>query len=176
MAVENTGFLNPLSAASVNPGDTAWTNPNNARTQNASGATCKLAANKTSKVLYMTNYGFAIDADATIVGIEIKVRRKADKETDDSSVKLVQGGGGVGDELATYLNWGTNYTNATYGGATDLCGWVATPDLINDTNFGVGFQTTTQTKNSEGNIDVIQINIHYEPASSGGLLLNMGAF
>ena len=78
-------------------GNVAWTNPTNAQGA-ADGvlATCNLsAALKSSQQLRCSNYGFAIPAGVTIVGILVEFDRKASTAAvSDSAVKLLIGGVG----------------------------------------------------------------------------------
>ncbi len=81
------------------PGTIAWTNPGNIA--GAGSATATLTGTATSEYLQGTNYGFAIPATATILGIQASINRSSNSNTgsisiNDVTVSLMKAGALVG--------------------------------------------------------------------------------
>ena len=121
-------------------GTIAWTNPGNITASDDSRATSMLGIGEDTQLLVATNFGFAIDATATIVGVVVEWEKSCVGQVDDRLLTLWKTGASVGDDKATAGSWPTP-TDAyvTYGGIADLWGLsgTLTPAYINASDFGV---------------------------------------
>lgn len=109
-------------------------------------------------------FGFAIPAGATIDGIRMWIRRDttAGDTIRDRYVSLWDGTARVGTNQSTYpTNWSTSYEIVAYGGATDDWGGVATPEMLNDTDFGIYVSTQHYEDYAISYIDYIELQIDY---------------
>jgi hypothetical protein len=167
-----------VSCSSLGGAGANWTNPELVESSNNSYATVDLDGT-VSDPLRCTSYGFAIPANATILGIEVNIERKSDRTSNggsqDSSVRLVKAGAVVGNEGAS----GTIYTTAdvieTHGSPTDLWGTTWTPADINAANFGVQFAATKPSNGGAAHtvsVDQIQIVVYYGTQSQKQSLIN----
>lgn len=151
-------------------GTGSWANPDNAKVNDASYAAHSSGGGQTH-YLKATAFGFAIPGGATINGIQVSVVRKSQDSakfayTQDSVVKLVQGGTVVGTSKAdTATKWPTSDGTVTYGSTSDLWGATWTDTDINASNFGVVFSANNVTTVSS--INFISVTITYT-ASAGG--------
>jgi MSHA biogenesis protein MshQ len=114
--------------------------------------------------LVCTQYGFAIPAGATILGIVIDVERRTNdvtaiSPTRDASMRVLKAGVAQAAERATT----TDYTLADvvegHGGATDLWGTTWSVADINNANFGARFQAQ-KAGATGGNV---QISVDHMP-------------
>lgn len=151
-------------------GSQAWSNPGNVTAEDATNASVGLSSSETSHYLKATQFGFAIPATATIVGVLVRVKRKADNVTllmADDAVKLTVGGSVVGDNKAdTLTNWPSSLGFAEYGGSGDMWGLTAStlnPTNVNASTFGVVVAVNAQGAMGPENayIDYIEITITY---------------
>lgn len=185
----SVGPSNPGTAASVSFGSEVWANPNNAKTEDAtfasSSMTCEPGVDDSTDQLLLTNFGFAVPSTATVVGVQVRIKRRgitafANTHVVDESIHLVKTGSSAGDNKASTSNW-TNGTaeDAFYGGADDTWSVSLTPADVNAVNFGVSIFATGTTTNVNGgnpvtisaNVDVVQVTVYYQ--SGGGV--NTGA-
>ncbi len=148
-----------------------WASPESAESSNNVYASASVDGTVTDP-LQCTNYGFDIPATATIVGIEVRVERKASNTNNggsrDNSLNLVKAGTAVGANRATGTTYTTTDTVETHGSPTDLWGTTWTPADINNANFGAVF-TATKPSAAGGahtvTVDQIQITVYYDTSS-----------
>ncbi|HQS56903.1 MAG: hypothetical protein B7Y56_01965 [Gallionellales bacterium 35-53-114] len=155
-------------------GTQAWTNPARAVSSNNSYATRALNDLQVSNYLRCTNYGFAIPAGATIVGISVNVERRASSTNSlrDAAMRLVKDVSGAPAIQATDRSTLTFYPTAdtleAHGGSADLWGdaWAYTD--INSTNFGAAFAAQkpgTANGARTVSVDHMPITVTYTMAS-----------
>jgi hypothetical protein len=149
-------------------GTLAWTTPSNAAASDNAYATANpTGAGQVTRYLKATNFGFAVPANATILGIVVEIERKeldAGVNAADSEVKLVKADGTIGTtNKAAAPEWPLADAYATYGDTDDLWGETLTPTDVNDADFGVVLSVTaTHTSASpEVSVDHIRITIWY---------------
>lgn len=163
--------LNISSNAATPEDDEAWVNPTNVGADDGAEASITAATydlNDITEQLRCRSFGdFAIPAGATIDGILVEIE-KHDNGTGGNVDFRVQLRGTaaelIGDNKAdTVTNWPTNATIISYGGATDLWGLgaAATPDLINNSNFGVVISAQATANNTDAFIDFVRITVFY---------------
>jgi gliding motility-associated-like protein len=150
----------------------AWSNVNNAKASDNLWASQTISGSSTAAVLNLTNFGFAIPTNATIIGIEVVIDRHytttGTRTIRDKTIQLLKAGTAAGNnKAATTTDWPiTSDLTATYpssGGSSDLWGTTWTPSDINNTNFGI--RIGTQRYGSSGNpsayVDYASIKIYY---------------
>lgn len=176
--------LYPSSASDVGGGDASWSNPNNIFTENGSYATSDLGKNESTNRIRGYNHGFIIPSNATILGIKLDLKIKAEKagdgtlEISDEEIYLTDTSGNT--KTSNYANAqmiSDSNTWVTYGGATDMWGTTWTPANINNSNFG----SRTKFENHAtglGNLmmyfDAEKITVYYTVPDA--MLLILGAF
>lgn len=175
----DTGWVLPTDAASetVSGGD-SWTDPINitdGTDDNYATATLK---NNASYYLNGTNFDFDIPTEATIDGIEVRVRKSTSStlggNVRDHTVQLMIGGSRAGSNYAdTTSSWPVpagSPGNVDYGGPTNLWGLTPTVGQVTATNFGVSFRCVNSGSNSPAvRVWAIWARIHYtEPVAAGG--------
>lgn len=165
---------NQLGIGTVN-----WTNPGNAFSDNGVYAT-RSVDGTISRWIQCLNYGFAIPAGATILGIEVNVERRsssiANGGSRDAGMRLVKAG--VIEPVANDRSTATVYpiadTVGPHGSPTDLWGTTWSVAEINAANFGAAFAVTKP--NAAGgahtvSVDHIQIVVYYsQPPDTPNLL------
>ena len=127
-------------------------------------------------------FGFTIPEGQVIDGIQVEIERskQAGSAVDFRVQLLDEAGALVGNDKAdTVTAWPTTDTIATYGGATDLWGWLTADQAvsrtkINDADFGVVLSVKATGNNTDIRVDFIRITISYSahnPAYGAGNLL-----
>jgi hypothetical protein len=166
------------TVANVNDSGVDWTNPNNVKATDNVFAT--VDAKESSNYLRLTNFGFTssdVPAGATVNGIEVVVKRKADQNgsnnyINDTKIFLRNGAAAqVGDNKASASKWPTSNTEVTYGGGADT--WnasLAQTDIV-DTDFGLDFEVNNAS--AIASVDSIKIRITYTE-SGGGTTVSVG--
>jgi len=176
----STGWTAPTSALSTLNGSNAnqnWTNVTNVLSDNNVNATSgPYTFIQTSWYIHAKKFGFAIPSDATITGIEGRIRRYRSGGTSGNIVDNVVRVGvatipfseyvlTAGTNKANATNWGTTEVAVTYGGTTDLWGQTFTPSDINSENFTFALQVINPSFNFSGGrtaqVDYMELNIHY---------------
>ena len=139
---------------SVGNSGVAWNNPGNCATNDNVYSTLFVTnSGNTSNYLKVTNFGFSIPSNATIVGISVAVSRFSDgNNITDNTVKLIKAGSYVGNVTST-ATWPTTETTITYGSSTNLWGQSWTPSDINNSSFGFALRISSGT-NSDRNLSV----------------------
>lgn len=165
----------PATFASENQGGTpiAWANPSNAASSNDTRAiAASLSSTAPSERLRVTNFGFTVPGDATIVGIKDRIERREQNNAGsglrDFEVKQIVGGSVTGENKAdTVTEWPTSDTSKEYGGETDL--WTLTPTVaqVNTSNFGTALIAETAGVGSSGDaeVDYIEKTVYYTEAA-----------
>lgn len=164
-----------VSETALGGGTVLWTSPENAKTNDGVWATLPaMSGEKLSKGLTSSNNGFAIPAEAEIVGIEATVKARAGGEGETNGpgygqVQLVKAGALVGTnkapgEGATVQSW--TGAESKFGSATDLWGTTWTPAQINAANFGLNvvakhFASQPEAKTG-GGVDYTSIKVFYK--------------
>jgi hypothetical protein len=171
MAVTDYKF--PGTAASVDRDSRSeWVNPNNAKVDDTNYSGCTVNKKDYGDWLRLTNYGFTstdIPAGSTIDGIQFVICRYAEAADiiSDSALYLYDDGA-VGSNLASATKWPINTpTDATYGGATDMCGTSLTQADIVATTFGVQLSIATSSNSTTGVVDYIKIRVYYTEGAGG---------
>ena len=171
-----TAYKYAGTAASVDR-DTkvAWSNPDYAKADDTSYATNTPGKNNYSDWLLLTNYGFSssdIPSGATINGIEFIICRHASSSPGctDSALYLYDDGQ-VGNNLASATYYPTSPAEATYGGATNMCGTTLTQADIVANTFGVRLSVTPGTDDLQISVDYIKIRVYYTAGGGASLPL-----
>jgi len=158
-------------------GTVSWASPGNITAEDAAVAGATFSVNNSlTHYLKATNFGFAIPAGATIVGILAEIKRQRNNNNTNSvfenSVKLLQGGtvGGTDQSAGTIFPPNTTgLTYKSYGSASDLWGRTWASSDINASNFGLVLQAKGATSGDGsyiGQVDSIRITITYTPANT----------
>lgn len=145
-------------------GVNSWSNVANAGASDDVYATSSSMSGQSTNYLKATNFGFAIDAGATINGITVGIEKKcsAGADTTDSRVRIVKGGTIGATERASGVAWGTTDAYTTYGGSSDLWGETWTPADINATTFGVVIAgSSSNAMSRQLSVDHIRITVDY---------------
>jgi hypothetical protein len=164
-------------------GSFAWSNVNNIKVEDGSCATAKRVAGNpeaTTHYLKATNFGFAIPAGSTIIGIRAAVRRKflfggvvtsppGKNGMEDNRARIVKGGVIKEAERAIAGQWPTTFATATYGGEEDQFGESWTVADINSAGFGFALSAYVGHV-LEGEIvpevDSVRMTVYYLTAES----------
>lgn len=158
-------------------GNVVWSNPGNITSSDNSYATASFAGGTDTGFDYLraTNFGFSIDSDATIDGIEAIFERKdAGGAVMDSNIYIINGdgSGGVGStNRSAGALWPTSDAEATFGSSSDSWGESWTSAKINSSNFGVQIRCSTTAGfgiTDVASVDHVKITVHYTEASSTG--------
>jgi len=168
-------YRSPQTAANdTGIGTIAWQEVDEAKTKNNLHAYAEDTSGtvKTSNYLKLTNFGFNVPSDATIKGVQVKIRRYADTAPSsnyyvkDKYIFLVKNGAIVpasnkskGDIWGT---WGTE-TYYSYGSSSDLWKTTLTPSDVNASNFGVAI--SVEILNNIAYIDHVEVSIFYTSSS-----------
>lgn len=169
--VLSSGPKSPGTAADdATTGTVAWSNASNAKASDGSYAKATMLAGTKSHYLKLTNYGFAIPAGATILGIKPEMERRASNgAVDDNSLKIVKGGVISGTDHASADEWfnGAGDEKVSAGGATDLWGLAWTLADINASTFGLALSAHNGASGSrEAEVDHIPITVYYRPGAA----------
>lgn len=155
-------FSNVALTGSAKP----WTNAANAATTNNVRATTTNlggSGGAYSDYLQVSNFGFSIPTNSTILGIVVAVERDdPNGNTRDYAVRIVKGNviGATNKSLATA--WPTTDTYQSYGTSVDLWGETWTPADINSANFGFAIAAQKVAGGAQnGRIDHIQVTVHF---------------
>ncbi len=139
----SAGPLKPtVFANNTSTNTTAWTIPSFTATGMA--GIVNPPVNSTSKGLNLTNFGFSIPNNATILGIEATTTYSYNNSANvsmfykDTIVRLLKGGVEAGNNLGTIYSTtpSTCLPLFTYGSNTNLWGTSLTAADINSPNFG----------------------------------------
>jgi len=172
---EVTDWKTPGTCANVDrDGKMPWVNPDYAKISNNFCAGSSVAEEDYSDWLRCTNFGFTTDDvpnGATIVGIEVKIERKADFADflKDSAVYLRDSVDRTGDNKATATLWPESDTEETHGASDDDWNAELSDADIRDSSFGVDISAynTWDVDNISALIDCVSIRVHYTTGAAG---------
>lgn len=167
--MRSTGPKGAGTAASVDTGlpDVVWGTPSNVAASDNAYATSAVTSSAASERLHATNFGFAVPAGATIVGILVQVERSKTSTAANISdalaaSKIIKGGSMQGASKANLNDWTTGDLTVNYGGSSDLWGLAWTPADINAADFGFAIQASVFSGTSTtARIDFIGITVYY---------------
>ena len=157
-----------------------WTNEDYVKADDTSYATCAVPKSNPF-TLNLTNFGFTssdIPSGATIVGIEFVISRFADTadQVSDTNLYLQYNSADVGSNMASATKWPTSLADATYGGATNMCGTTLTQANILDSSFGIKIAPLAVEGGKVVSVDYIKIRVYYTESGGAGTncLINIG--
>ena len=131
--------------------------------------------------LKTSGYGFAVPLDATITGIELKIKGRTDANRIGELVYLTVASNIHGNFLVddwTDMSETATLNYHTYGSSADLWGATLTPAIVNNANFGWTFMIFDALAPLTSRIDIMQMNVHYTEAAVGGappIIMMIGA-
>jgi hypothetical protein len=159
--VKSTTAVADFSTTGI--GTRAWTNASNAKQiDDTTADVTGMAAGDISHYLYAEGFGLSVPSNATILGIEVHIRRKSlTGGIVDQSVVLFESGSYAGANHSSNTTWGTTFTTAVYGGTGDLWGSAWTPAALNNVQFGVGLAVQATAANDAPNVDMIEVQVEY---------------
>jgi len=165
------GPNNPaLTGLNSTVGTTGWINTNYAKVSDNFRASVSLEPGEVAHYLTVSDFGFNLDTNTLIYGIEIEVERsKSAGPIKDYSVRIIKDGIISGVDKASITGWSATDQTFTYGGPADLWGLVLTPQNINNASFGFALSARCDTSNGPTRIayiDQVTMTIHH----SGGSL------
>lgn len=170
-------YSKPQTAANdTTVGTVDWANPSYALGTDTNYATVDTGGSITSHYLKLTNFGFSIPTDATIVGLTVEVTQWADFGSGNchsSSIKFVKAGVVGGSSIGTATNWGGTASIVTYGTANSLAGNTLTPADINDSGFGVAISVTGD--GAIANVNNVTINVYYTRSGDAKVISAWGS-
>jgi hypothetical protein len=114
--------------------------------------------------LVLEGFGFAVPAEATIVGVTARVLRaySSSEPVVDYSVRLVLNGEEIGTDLKRPDAWPEEVLEeAEYGGEAELWGQEWSPEQVNSENFGIAIGALPLA-GGRAYIDVVRLVVHYE--------------
>lgn len=150
-------------AASTGSGDKAWTGPADALVtgDGDAAATVTVRSAETAQELTLTDWGFALPADATVDGVEVVIRRAAGGSTTDDAIQLVDGGA-LGSPKAAGGDWPASFAEQTDGGASDTWGASLTRAQVNGSTFGVAIRPQHGGGGpSVSEVEHVTVTVHY---------------
>ena len=162
----DTGLVSPGTAVNDNSqGGIQWNGLTSALASDDARATSAVVSGlPDTSLLKVTNFGFSVPDEASILGIEVSIERRKSGvgEGRDDVLQAVKGGSLAGDDRASTTPWPTSDGTAVYGGSADTWGEQWTPADVNDTAFGVALSARL-TSGSSGTFEVdhIQIRVFY---------------
>lgn len=156
-------------------GTGVWSSPGSITASDNTRASTTNAGLVASHYLKASNFGFAIPAGATILGITVAIERIRSGgiigQIRDSSIKLYKAGTLVGTDHADVdTNWPTTEALTYRGSSSDLWGTTWSASDINNSGFGVGIASAASagTGNRVANIDAVYVSVAYVVASATG--------
>ena len=117
-----------------------------------------------SQEAHFYGFGFSIPANATIKGIEMRLRKMISNplpNIKDSVVQLLKAGVPVGANLANNLQWPNTLTYVNYGDSTNLWGTSWTPADINNANFGINLRVKNTDFAQLAQYDHATLKVYY---------------
>lgn len=119
----------------------AWSNPGNITAADNSYATVALSnSTTTSETLQATNFGFNVPLHSTIDGVICTFQRKASTADTlrENHLYLIHNNSLLGNnKIGSPAFWSTTEADVNYGSPADLWGANLTPNIVNDSSFGV---------------------------------------
>ena len=162
----DTGYVLGGIATNVTGANPDWTNPSNALVDSTSKATC-VTNDENSDILRITNFGFTIPSNATILGYMVKIRRIASVSStiQDALIKFVLSGTESGDNKIGGV-WLNTLVTKEYGADIDTWNTSFIYSNLNNSGFGIDIQVlNTDTVNSTASIEAVWIKVFYQICS-----------
>ena len=157
---------------SSNSGTITWADTSNAGASDDVYATATFSAAATSQFLKITNFGYALPSDATVLGIRAVVERsRADGlQVQDSAIQLVKGGtiGGDNKKGTELWNSGADHDRA-YGSSSSLWGETWTYANINASTFGIAIAVQCTGGTGAARIDCVTLTVYYSTKLKAGI-------
>lgn len=162
----SSGPNSPTAAVDGNNGAQPWVNPGNVFALDGVLASSAITqANIVSNFLMATGFGFAIPANATIVGVVVKWYVKGSNSLDlsDNGVYLVVASAVAGANRANGNTWTTMVAAQVYGSSTDTWQVGLTPAVVNASGFGAAMQASNNSVSGTRTAfaDYCSIQIYY---------------
>lgn len=123
--------------------------------------------NETSNILRLSNFNFNLPLDAVVSTVSFTIRRRAIGGTKlvDQQVRLETFGINLSNNLASSVNWSTNFEEITYSGTALDWGLSLTAAALNSSDFALIFQvgrnSNSTTSNQSPEIDFFGVSISY---------------
>jgi hypothetical protein len=118
--------------------------------------------------LVLTHFGVSIPDDATITGIQFKIRRGTlTSNAVDDTVQILQNGAPVGANHGQSGAWPGALAYGSYGGAYDLWGASWTVADVRSNDFGVSISPRYNgpvAGNERAYIDSVRVTVFYRTA------------
>jgi hypothetical protein len=156
-----TGNIFPTVGANVDrAASAAWTNPGNVVSDNGSNASVAVP----SDYLVTSAYGFTLPANATIVGVTVRVEASETGGGNSNYIAQLHSATTptlIGSAKSAVTVTGTTPVVSSNGGTSDLWGATLTPLIVNNAGFGVSIWSA-DTGNTLS-IDYVTIAIEYTP-------------
>ncbi len=168
MPATTTQSTRPAGAAA------GWTSSSNVYASDNNKASYAIGGSAQSANLDVTGFGFSVPSTATVVGIAVRVERRASgTSVDDEDIYLLRAGAAAGTDHASSTDWTTSSSDEsrTYGGSSDTWGTTWTPADVNASNFGLRLKADNDSSSSRtAYVDYVAITVYYQapPSSSIG--------
>lgn len=177
MTILDTGWVNPGTTANQGSGSYTWSNTDNVKVSDDNDATISgHGIGYTSDELLVTNFGFSIPDDATIIGVEVRAESRTDtNKPGGTGIRffnyyesvggffLFYNGSNIGDKYSNGIYFTTVETQLSAGGSTSMWGYAITPAIVNHSTFGFsGKVTWNMVGSGTAELDNMQIKIYYE--------------
>jgi len=178
-AITGTGIITQLNAPVGGGGPktagtaSGWINSGNTTTSDNVYATISIT-NTNSAYMYLSNFGFAVPAGATIVGVESTVERSytttGSRTISSGRISLVTNTTLIGSNQSITYPANTD-ASVTTGGSASMWGAntiTLTPAIVNNSNFGLRFRVSPggNSGTATARIDYVTLKIYYTPAPS----------
>ena len=158
--------------SSINQPDVVWTNPTRLETEDDTPAYATIPQTSSGS-LYVVGMGWSIPVDATILGIGLRIRAKVElgggDEVNFAFVQLAVSGSRTGDNLgASTPITDIEYTDYSFGGASELWSLALTPAILNDGDFGLFMQfNNTAFSDFLAEVDFVEMTAYYTTPGGG---------
>ena len=123
-----------------------------------------------TQVLKVTDFGFALPADASVEGIEVVIIRKGDVSDGvvDRSVMLLHNGVAGGSNLRSRDLWEDSWTAAYYGDEHEDWDHPWTVKDVNSAGFGVAISVQGEGVIARPQIDEVLVTVHFSYGATSG--------
>jgi hypothetical protein len=142
-----------------------WAEAGNARCDDEEDRTyaAPLTKGQFTQTLKISNFGFALPADARVEGIEVVIIRKGDVAGAimDKSVMLLRAHAPTGANLCSRDLWDDDWTAAYYGDATIDWDQAWSVRDINSPGFGVAISAMSAGAIARPQIDEVLVTVHF---------------
>lgn len=144
-----------------------WSNPESATKADGGYATVNLGPSKRSNFLRVSNFGFAIPADAVIVDIEPSILRRADfsSRVRDFAVYVTASTVIAFEPIHAWYSssyWTTTATRAQYAPENAVRAGVFRPLDVNSEAFSVWLAVISGDKEVKAEVDAIDVTVYYQ--------------